>query len=68
MRSWFMVNIMASVIVFPESHRARNARHQFQQTKNWREQKKDKVPIRAIIFQTARFPALRSVKPTQWIS
>ena len=25
---------LSSVIVFPESHRARNARHQFQQTKN----------------------------------
>ena len=27
-------NGLSSVIVFPESHRARNARHQFQQTKN----------------------------------
>ena len=33
-------NGLSSVIVFPEGHRARNARHQFQQTKNWREQKK----------------------------
>ena len=33
-------NGITSVIIFPESHRARNTRHQFQQTKNWREQKK----------------------------
>ena len=46
-------NGLSSVIVFPENHRARNARHQFQQTKNWRAEevlKLDKVPIRAIIF------------------
>ena len=30
--------------------------------------KLDKVPIRAIVFQKAGFPTLRSVKPTQWIS
>ena len=33
-------NGLGSIIVFPERHRAKNARHQFQQTKNWREQKK----------------------------
>ena len=42
---------MASVIVFPESHRARNARHQFQQQKIGESRRKTKCRFRRLFFR-----------------